>query len=193
MSVTPPIPPPVTSPTAGHGTDRFQAGQSGLVVRIPAGEPAVRAWRERLDPSARAGVPAHVTVLFPFLDESRLDATVHAALAGTVAAHPAFEVRFARCERFPGVLFLVPEPDLPFRRLTEAIVERWPEAPPFGGRFDDNVPHLTLAQHEDGAVLDEVEAGVGALLPVTARVASVELLVHDGTAWQARASFPLLG
>ncbi|WP_328974207.1 2'-5' RNA ligase family protein [Streptomyces canus] len=80
-------------------------------------------------------------------------------------------------------------PDIPFRRLTEAIADRWPEAPPFGGQFDEVVPHLTIAQGQDDAVLDEAEADLRRRLPITARVSSVDLLVHDGTSWQQRASF----
>ncbi|MFI6566135.1 2'-5' RNA ligase family protein [Streptomyces sp. NPDC050534] len=41
---------------------------------------------------------------------------------------------------------LVPEPDTQLRQLTEAISDRWPEAPPYGGRFAEIVPHLTIAQ-----------------------------------------------
>ncbi|MER7701530.1 2'-5' RNA ligase family protein [Kitasatospora sp. NPDC097605] len=168
-----------------------EAGRTGLIVRIPEAETAVRSWRERLDPSARAGVPAHVTVLFPFLAEARLDSLVCAAVAAVLDGHPAFAVRFASFGRFPGILYLAPEPDGRLRRLTEAIADRWPEAPPFGGRFPDVVPHLTVAHHEDEGVLARAEADVAALLPVTARVTAVDLVVHDGTAWRARASFPL--
>ncbi|MFJ5270936.1 2'-5' RNA ligase family protein [Streptomyces sp. NPDC088358] len=76
-------------------------------------------------------------------------------------------------------MYLVPEPDTPFRRLTEEIADRWPESPPFGGRFDELVPHLTIAQGQDDAVLEEAEAGLRGRLPVTARVSSVDLMVHD--------------
>ncbi|WP_060886173.1 2'-5' RNA ligase family protein [Streptomyces caniscabiei] len=176
---------------AGNDSGELQTGRSGLIVRVPEAEPAVRAWRDRLDPSARAGVPAHVTVLFPFLDESRIDNDACAALGEVIGRHRSFETRFEHCGRFPGILYLVPEPDIPFRRLTEAIADRWPEAPPFGGQFDDVVPHLTIAQGQDDAVLEEAEADLRSRLPVTARVSSVDLLVHDGTRWQQRASFAL--
>ncbi|WP_336111672.1 2'-5' RNA ligase family protein [Streptomyces sp. PTD9-10] len=176
---------------ADDDSSEFQAGQSGLIVKVPEAEPAVRAWRDRLDPSARAGVPAHVTVLFPFLDESRIDSDTCAAIGGVIGRHRPFEVRFEHCGQFPGILYLVPEPDVPFRRLTEAIADRWPETPPFGGRFDDVVPHLTIAQGQDGAVLEEADAGLRGRLPITAHVSSVDLMVHDGTRWQQRASFAL--
>lgn len=160
-------------------------------MRIPEAEPAVRAWRDRWDLSARAGVPAHVTVLFPFIDESRVDSGALAAVGEVIGRHRSFEARFEHCGRLPGILYLVPEPDIPFRRLTEAIVDRWPETPPFGGQFDEVVPHLTIAQGQDDAVLEEAEADLRSRLPVTARVSSVDLMVHDGSRWQQRASFVL--
>ncbi|MGW2747838.1 2'-5' RNA ligase family protein [Streptomyces sp. NPDC001450] len=176
---------------ADDDSHRFQVRQSGLIVKVPEAEPAVRVWRERLDPSAGAGVPAHVTVLFPFLDASRIDESACAAIGEVLGRHQSFEVRFERCGRFPGVLYLAPEPDTRFRRLTESVVERWPENPPFGGQFADVVPHLTVAQGQDEAVLEKAAADVLGALPVVARVSSVDLLVHDGTRWQQRASFPL--
>ncbi|GGY32917.1 2'-5' RNA ligase family protein [Streptomyces tanashiensis] len=176
---------------ADDSTSAFQAGQTGLIVRIPEAEPYVRGWRERLDPSAQAGVPAHVTVLFPFLDESRMDALVYSALVDMLGSQPSFELRFERCGRFPELLYLVPEPDTQLRQLTEAIADRWPEAPPYGGRFAEIVPHLTIAQGQEDVVLEEIEADLAVRLPFTSHVASVELIVHDGTKWQERASFTL--
>jgi hypothetical protein len=38
-----------------------------------------------------------------------------AGLAGLVRGARAFDVRFARCGRFPGVLYLVADPDAPLR------------------------------------------------------------------------------
>ena len=169
----------------------FEAGQTALVIGVPEAEPVVRGWRERLDPAARAGVPAHVTVVYPFLDESRVDEDLCADLADVLGRHPEFDLRFARCGRFPGVLYLVPEPEGPVRRLTEAVVGRWPEAPPYGGKFPEVVPHLTVVQVEDDAVLDEIETAVLGRLPCTARVSSVDLMVYDGVKWQERASFAL--
>ncbi|MFD7100998.1 2'-5' RNA ligase family protein, partial [Streptomyces xanthophaeus] len=156
---------------ADDSTSAFQAGQSGLIVRIPEAEPFVRRWRGRLDPSAQAGVPAHVTVLFPFLDASRIDARVEGALADVLGSHQAFDLRFERCGRFPEVLYLLPEPDTQLRQLTEAIADRWPEAPPYGGRFSEIVPHLTIAQGQEDAVLEEIEAGLADRLPFTSHVA----------------------
>ncbi|AWW41934.1 2'-5' RNA ligase family protein [Streptomyces cadmiisoli] len=169
----------------------FRDGQTGLIVRVREAEPAVRVWRERFDSSARAGVPAHVTVLFPFLDESRIDTHVSSSLADAFGSHHIFDLHFERCGRFPGVLYLAPEPDALLRRLTEAVVDWWPEAPPYGGRFTEIVPHLTVADGQGDAALDEIEADLLGKLPVSSRVSSVDLIAHHGAMWQMRASFAL--
>ncbi|MFZ3473336.1 2'-5' RNA ligase family protein [Streptomyces sp. 4.24] len=169
----------------------FPAGRTALIVRIPEADPVVGAWRDRLDPAARTGVPAHVSVLYPFLEESRIDDSTLADLAAVLCPHPAFDLRFERTGRFPGLLYLAPEPDAPLRRLTLAVTGRWPEAPPYGGRHADPAPHLTVAQRAPAAAEDAAEADLAGRLPFTARVRSVELVAYDGTAWHERARFPL--
>ena len=54
---------------------------SAVVVAVPEAEPAVAAHRRRLDRAAGWGVPAHVTVLYPFVPPDRIDHTTIAALA----------------------------------------------------------------------------------------------------------------
>ena len=41
--------------------------QSAFVVPVPEAEPWVKDLRERYDPIAAVGMPAHITVLFPFI------------------------------------------------------------------------------------------------------------------------------
>ncbi|WP_330298911.1 2'-5' RNA ligase family protein [Streptomyces sp. NBC_00503] len=169
----------------------FRAGQTALIVRIPEAEPVVGEWRDRLDHSARAGVPAHVSVLYPFLDESRITPSTLAALAALLHPLRAFDLRFERTGRFPGVLYLAPEPGDPLKHLTLAVAGRWPEAPPYGGRYPGVVPHLTVAQRAQEATLDAVETDLRDRLPFTARVRSVDLVAFDGTAWREHTSFAL--
>lgn len=114
-------------------------------------------------------------------------------LGALLGEHSPFTVRFDRCRRFPGVLYLAPTPDQPFRTLTEAVAARWPEAPPYGGQFAEIIPHLSVAHGQQAHVYDEVEAALTAGLPVTANVASVGLFVSDGDRWHQRAEFPLCG
>ncbi|MBE1559367.1 2'-5' RNA ligase family protein [Nonomuraea africana] len=169
----------------------FEMGQTALVVNVPAAEPVVGRWRERYDSSAAYGVSAHVTVLYPFLRLERIDAGVRAELGRLFAARRAFDVTFRAAGRFPGVLYLAPEPEGPLRELTEAVAARWPEAPPYGGRHPDVVPHLTVADGAEPGVLAAMEADLAARLPFTAQAGGVTLVAFDGTSWRAEEFFPL--
>lgn len=146
----------------------------------------------RFDASAAVGMPAHVTVLAPFLDIDRCTEPVLAELGAVIGAHRPFAVRFDRCGRFPDVLYLAPEPDQPFRALTSAVAARWPEAPPYGGQFAKVIPHLTVAHRQAPEVFDQVETAFAAQLPVEATVSSVSLFVSNGHTWQRRTEFPLM-
>ena len=63
---------------------------SGLIVEVPEVEPAVGELRSRLDGNARLGIPAHITVLFPFVPPAEIDDGVLRRLAGIFAAVPVF-------------------------------------------------------------------------------------------------------
>lgn len=171
-----------------------EAGRSALVVPVPDVEPVVGPWRERFDPGAPLGVPAHVTVGYPFLPLAAVTPEVVEDLATLVAAEPALRVTFARCGRFPEVLWLDPEPAAPFVRLTRALVARWPEAPPYGGRFGDDVtPHLTVVMTTSGPDMDSVERALVPALPLTTVLTEAVLLGFDGLRWSVRHRFAFGG
>ena len=169
----------------------FRTGETGLIVKVSEAERAVSEWRSRFDPAAAAGVPAHITVLYPFLPHHRVDAAVLAELAEVFSKHPAFEAQLSQSRRFPETLYLAPEPDSQFRALTHAVATRWPEAPPYQGQFADVVPHLTIAHSQDPQVLDAIEADVGGQLPIPAQIAAVQLIAYDGERWIQVRSFGL--
>jgi 2'-5' RNA ligase len=169
----------------------YRAGQTALLVVVDDVEPLVDPWRQRLNSSAAAGLPAHVTVLVPFLDADRIDQAVLDELTALFVRQHRFNIEFDRVGRFPQVRYLAPTPDRRFRELTEAVTTRWPEAPPYGGRFAEVTPHLTVADEQCPEVFDEVEAAMAGQLPVSAAVSSVSLFVSDGRRWHRRVEFPL--
>ena len=153
---------------------------SGLAVPLRLPGP-VAGMRRRWDRAARAGAQPHVTVLFPFLATSALTAAVRAELSGIAATVEPFEVAFRRVRRFDeGVVWIEPEPAEPFRRLTAAVVERWPDHPPYDGLFDEVIPHLTVVEADgDAPPLAAIEAEVGAAMPFQARADRLEVWRHD--------------
>ncbi len=163
---------------------------SAVVARVPVPR-ALESLRASWDWGASVGVPAHVTVLFPFLPADQLRPEVRRELAALAAAHPPFEVRFERAGRFPGVVYIAPEPATPFARLTEAVVAAYPEFPPYGGAYDVVIPHLTIAE-SDEAPLDEIATAATNVLPFRRRVSALEVLVEGGEGrWHTRWRLPL--
>jgi 2'-5' RNA ligase len=151
--------------------------QTALIVPVPEAEPAVGRVRAALDRSAGWGVPAHVTVLFPFLPPERVTDEVVAAVGEVVASVPRFEVTFARVDWFgTDAVWLAPEPDDGFRALTGAVWRRFPETPPYGGIHDDVIPHLTIGHGHPLRVLRAAAEEVSGRLPVTATVDRVLLI-----------------
>jgi 2'-5' RNA ligase len=76
------------------------AQESALLIRVPAAEPAVAPHRSRLDSSAPLGVPAHITVLYPFLPPPDVDADVLASLSRLFASVDRFRFTLDRAAWF---------------------------------------------------------------------------------------------
>ena len=157
---------------------------TAVVVRVSLPD-SLANIRRRHDPTAANGVPAHVTLLFPFIPVASLAPAIRGDLAAIAGSVTPFDVRFASVGRFPGVVYLAPEPAEPFAALTASIVARFPDFPPYAGEHADVVPHLTLTD-SPGAPLDAVAGAARHWLPFSRRVSALELLMEDGTGHWAR-------
>ena len=69
-------------------------GRTALLVVVAEAEPAVAQLRLQLDPVARLDVPAHVTVLGPFMPASEIRDNMMAQLAALFGTVPAFTHNF---------------------------------------------------------------------------------------------------
>jgi hypothetical protein len=78
--------------------------ESALVVLVPEAEPLVGPFRERYDPSASAGMPAHITINYPFLP-----------------MEPNWYVALERLDEVLGALFL--------RFVASRMCSTWPPTP----------------------------------------------------------------
>jgi len=174
-------------------------GDSALLVAIDEAEPVVGALRLAHDPVADDGIPAHVTVLYPFVPRDRLTDEVRGAISEVVSAIPAFDYRFDRVARFGSTtVYLAPEPATAFDRLTEAIHARWPQHAPYGGLFDVVIPHLTVGDRLSGSTADALEDAARSALtrhgPIVGRATDVALMTRDASGrWAADGRHPLAG
>jgi 2'-5' RNA ligase len=167
---------------------------SGLVIPFPNVEPVVAAHRLKYDPQAPRGVPAHVTIHFPWIPAATVDATALAEVRELAATTPAFAVAFEELRWFGDeVLWLAPTPDQPFRGLSDRSAALWPEAPRYGGVFEDVVPHLTIGEGKR-AILKEVENELAEVLPLRGWASELWWFALDESGrWVRRAAFPLGG
>jgi 2'-5' RNA ligase len=167
--------------------------ETALICRVPEAERYVARYRDRYDPSARRNVPAHVTVLYPFMPPAQIDAEVIGRLRDIARAVPRFDYRLARTQRFPVALYLAPDPDVSYTALTDAVVRAFPEYPPFEGKFAEVVPHVTVA-HGDEPLLCEIEIELRIALPaagIPARCHEVVLIENSTGRWEPMHVFPL--
>ena len=174
--------------------------QSALLLAVPAAEAAVGPHRDRLDHSARDGVPAHITVLHPFLPPAEIGPAVMAELSRLFAGVPRFAFTLDRVRWFDeSVVWLGPSDESPFRRLAELAGEAYPSCSPYGGAYEDVVPHLTIGQRGDPAELRAAAEAVRPLLPISTEATEVTLMAGPKPGrppgspgrWDTVASFPL--
>jgi 2'-5' RNA ligase len=170
------------------------SADTAIICRVPEAERYIAHYRERYDPSARRNVPAHVTILYPFLSLDAVDATVVDRLRAIAARVRCFDYRLSELRRFPVALYLAPQPDASFSALTDAIWREFPDHPPFAGKFSTVVPHVTVA-HGDEPQLCEIEVELRIALAtgggVRARCQEMVLIENSSGRWEELHRFAL--
>ena len=168
--------------------------ETALICRVPEAERYISHYRERFDPPARRNVPAHVTVLYPFMPPEEVDAGVLEQLAQVARAVPCFDFRLAETRRFPVSLYLAPQPDDSFAALTRGVHRAFPDYPPFSGKFSTVVPHVTIA-HGDEPQLCEIELELRIAMAtggaVRARCSEMVLIENSTGRWEEMHCFAL--
>jgi 2'-5' RNA ligase len=170
--------------------------ESALVIPVPQAEALVGPLRERFEPSASLGAPAHITLLYPFIDPRQIDDRVLNILAACFRTFTPIEFSLSAIRRFPtGTLYLALDPDEPFRALTRAIWKLFPDTPPYSGHWPDIVPHLSIGQFADEGeverVADELGRACKDALPASARATDVALIDNSTGRWTRRSTFRL--
>jgi 2'-5' RNA ligase len=170
------------------------ATESAIIVVLPQAEQAVGVWRTTLDPAALLGIPAHVTILYPFVRPDQIENRVLANLRKAVRSISRFEIELTRVEWFERrVVWLAPEPDRPFRALSIAVSSEFPEYLPYGGEHAEFIPHLTIGADASLAKLELAGRAISDHLPIRAQVSAAQLFCgsRDAWSWRCVAELPL--
>ncbi len=93
-------------------------------------------------------VPAHITVLFPFVAYGQLDAACAKLVTICRGINP-FDITMKGYGRFPGVAFMKPEDPRPIQAVYQHIHAAFPNCKLYGGEFGDELyPHMTVGEFE---------------------------------------------
>lgn len=153
-------------------------GHSVLAVPVAALDTVIKERTARYDASFVSTDPdfihAHITVLAPWAAQPTAD---DFALVERVAhAVRPFDIKLSQLSEFPdGIIHLVPEPDLELRELASRLATAFPQFPPYGGRYANVIPHLTLDRRSATVTRAIVRASIGHLLPLTVTVDRIDL------------------
>ncbi len=165
--------------------------QSALLIPVPEAEPVVGRWRAEHDPVAASGVPAHITLVVPWLPPEEITDDDVDELRDALSTTAAFAFSLDAVRWFGrSVLWLAPSPAKPFRALTAALAERF-STPPYEDEFDEVVPHLTVGHASDGVELAPVADALAPRLPLACRAEEVWVMIGNGQHWSVRARIPL--
>jgi hypothetical protein len=167
---------------------------SALIIEVPEAEPVVASHRQRLDANAPLGVPAHFTVLFPFLPPDAICPAVLDRLKHLFAAVSRFSFQLDRSDWFgTDVLWLGPRDPAPFQALTRSVADTFPGCLPYAGQFNEPVPHLTVGHGQPLAELRAAEQSVRPELPIKAQATAVTLITQQSASgpWTSAATFAL--
>jgi 2'-5' RNA ligase len=165
---------------------------SAVIIRahLPAGLERLR--RVSVE-DARHGVPAHLTLLYPFVRAAGLGPAVRRTLAGIARRHEPFDYVLDRQATWPDTIYVAVTPVARFTSLQGDLQAAFPEYPIYGRdagfRF---VPHVTIA--EGRAVPDPAVRSDRAwrALPRRDRATAIECIATDPAGrWHVAWRIPL--
>jgi hypothetical protein len=116
--------------------------RTALIVPVGGLPEVIDRWRERtcvFKPSA--GVPPHITLVFPFVSAGQVTDSFISGLSDLFRECVCFAFDLGELRRFPATLYLAPEPSEPFAALSEVLADHYPECEPHVHAFGEVVPH----------------------------------------------------
>lgn len=172
----------------GRVTETDRALESAVVIVPP---PAVAAFadtlREQYLGIEYQLVPAHITVMYPFVSPGTVASGPDAALLEKTrddlrqacAEAAPFTITLDRYATFPngGILYLALAEPTPVVALQERLLAAFPDYPPYSGQHAEFMPHLTVGYFASPALL--AAAPRPAFTPFTFVVETLHFLYGD--------------
>ena len=164
---------------------------SAIVVRARLPRALERVRRQSIA-NAADGVPAHLTMLYPFVEPAGLDGRVRRRIESVARLHAPFEYRMVELRRWPDTVYVAVDQEAPFVRLQADLAAAFPDYPIYGSSsVFDYVPHISVVEGYGLAVAIEREPPSAVGLPAGTRATGLEVIATgpDGrwaTVWRIR-------
>jgi hypothetical protein len=154
------------------------AWSTSLIAPVPEARLLVDRWRDRLDPWADQGIPAHITVAAPFLPLAHVTEAVLQRLRTLAAGLARPRVVFDQVVHLPGAVSLLPADDRELTALTHGLIAAWPGVQATLRTRSQRPYHLTAACSDDDRIFKEIADALQPMLPITVRLNGVHLVAH---------------
>lgn len=167
-------------------------GETAIIIPMSRCEQMLADVAGDLNLERVQGMPAHVTLLYPFVEATRLGPDVAAEARRALSDVRPFRCEFSTFGRFtdpPAALYLEPVPERPFRTMT-ALLEQAFGTRAYGGAFDEVIPHLTLVESSDTSAWIRVESLIGPALPIVEIVSGFSIYRQRAGTWVEAFSLP---
>ena len=168
--------------------------QTALIIPLPQAEALVEDIRNDYDPAAMFGVPAHISILYPFMAPDKMDFEVHRKLKAVFSRYTPFEFRLGEVRRFPNTLYLSVDPEEVFLSMTQDLTTMFPDFPPYSGEFGNIAPHLTLAFRHRlkwRSITKKVTQRLQSMGGVTGYCDSIQIIDNSTGRWIDMETIPL--
>jgi hypothetical protein len=168
--------------------------ESAFIVAVQEAESLVGELRDRYDPTSRLNVPAHITILYPFMPPDKIDDGIIRQASDVFSRYQPFDFSLVEIGRFPVTTYLSPDPSQPFIDLTSAVVREFPAFPPYEGKFESVIPHITVADgdaYEAARAEAELRALMGQDADIKATCDSILLIENSTGLWEKMHEFRL--
>ncbi len=169
------------------------ASASTLVILVPSAHGTVGKIRRKLDSSAAWSVPLHISLIYPFAAPDSISEHDTARLGGLLREIDPFDFVLSEIGWFDQrVMYIAPIPKAPFVELTNRIGAEFPQYRPYGGAYDEVVPHLTVGEGLRPARMRRAARRLERHLPIGAAATEVSLMAPDSAGrWSVLQRFPL--
>lgn len=150
--------------------------ETAVIVPVPAVEPVLAQHRTQLGirDSLDRGIPAHITLVYPFLDSEQADPNSRARLAGIMNDTQVIRFSLTSIRWWDALAWLGPEPADPFVALTERLIAVFGILP-YNGAYGEITPHLSIS---DGRArdIDTAIRDIESSLPIKAHADRAQLM-----------------